>query len=78
MALEHLGDWLRNRRVARKWTQAQLARRVGTEFSSISRWERGANKPTLEQFAELCVALEASADDALGLRRRRASGGEPV
>lgn len=68
MPSEHLGHWLRTKREARGLTQNQLAQRMGLGMSTtVSRWERGANDPSLEQFAQLCRSLEASADEALGL-----------
>lgn len=74
-----LGQWVRSGRVAMSWTQAEFARRVGTDVGSVSRWERGVGRPGLQAFRRMCVIFERSADDALGLpepirkRTRRAA-----
>jgi len=66
-----LGQWLRQKRSQRGLTQAQLAQRLSCEGASISRWENEKNSPSLEQFRAVCLVLEASADEALGLPVRR-------
>jgi transcriptional regulator with XRE-family HTH domain len=66
-----VGEWLRRKRIERGLTQAQLARRLRTESAAVSRWERGQHLPSLDQFRQLCLTLVASADDGLGLPRRR-------
>jgi transcriptional regulator with XRE-family HTH domain len=63
--------WLRRARRERDWTQGDLAKRVGTDPGSVSRWERGVAQPNLGQFRRLCLALGCSADDPLGLPARR-------
>lgn len=40
-----IGANIREARLARKMTQAQLAAAIGVESMFISRWERGANTP---------------------------------
>lgn len=49
------GDIRRLRR-RRGWTQADLARRLGTDPVTVSRWERGVSRPrpsALKRLAEL-------------------------
>lgn len=40
-----LGAELRQRRLARRWTQAALAARLGVRQSCLSAWERGRAAP---------------------------------
>jgi transcriptional regulator with XRE-family HTH domain len=45
-------------RLAKGWTQKELARRVGTKQANISRIEAGLGNPTLELIQKICKALE--------------------
>ena len=49
-------------RRARGLTQAALAKRAGVHLSQLSRYEIGANEPTLGVIAQLAMALSTSAD----------------
>lgn len=51
------GTLIRSRRLAHGLTQAQLARRVGTTQSAISRLESGREMPTIARLEQLLVAL---------------------
>ncbi len=46
-------------RIKENITQAELARRMGTKQSAISRFESGSENPTLEFLRKLCKALGA-------------------
>lgn len=49
-----LGLRIRVARVAMSWTRAELAERIGgVKADTVGRWERGQQRPTLEQAAEL-------------------------
>ena len=53
----NVSDLLRQCRMERGWTQAELARRLGTPQSAIARWERGTISPrvqTVERILEAC------------------------
>lgn len=65
-----LGDWILRNRERRKWTQLELANRVGARSSSISRWERALVEPTASHIRSLCEVFGLSADDALGLKKK--------
>ena len=41
-----LGDRLRKAREHRGWTQRELSSRLGVSLRTISRWERGENRPS--------------------------------
>ena len=49
------GDWLRRRRRALDWTQAELARRVNCTAATIRKIEADERKPS-RQLAELLFA----------------------
>jgi len=62
----NLGKWLREHRTLRKFSQAELATRVGVATSTVSRWERGGSSASVDEFRALCIELRTSADAALG------------
>lgn len=45
-------------RKAKGLTQRQLGDKVGVDTLTISRWERGAVRPTIANLAALCKALD--------------------
>ncbi len=53
----HLGRHLRAARIACRLSQGRLAARSGLDQTHISRFERGARQPTLDQLARLAAAL---------------------
>ncbi len=60
-ALEYqflFGNAILRARLARGWTQKELAKRVGTKQANISRIESGSGNPTLELIQKICKALE--------------------
>lgn len=59
--------WVREQRIDRGWTQADLAHRVRVNSQTVSRWERAEFLPDLEMFRALCVLFECSADEPLCL-----------
>ena len=70
---EHVpNERLRHARSLKGWSQAKLAEEVGTSFEMVSRWERGVTIPTLYFRAQLCTALEMTAEELrVGLRSQR-------
>jgi transcriptional regulator with XRE-family HTH domain len=51
-----VGPVMREAREARDWTQRQLARRVGVTASAISRYETGAQQPSLRLLERVLTA----------------------
>lgn len=49
---------IRRARSAARLTQRQLAGRIGTTQSAVSRWERGHDEPRLATLAEIMTACE--------------------
>ncbi|WP_017324968.1 helix-turn-helix domain-containing protein [Synechococcus sp. PCC 7336] len=49
-------------RKQKRWTQQELADRVGVRVLQIRRYESGTSKPTLEAIRKLALAFNISAD----------------
>ena len=72
MAREPFGTRLRSLRERAGLNQTQLAEKVGTDQSSISRWERNVAEPQIAMVERLAAALAVSAVQLLGLPGRQA------
>lgn len=60
-----------NLKAARKaagLTQKQFADSLGVYQKDISRWETGEVSPSIETLREICIQLNASADELLELK----------
>ncbi|GHP00459.1 hypothetical protein KSF_105060 [Reticulibacter mediterranei] len=57
---------LREKRIRRSWRQEDLAEHLGISVTTVQRWERGSQHPTLYYRVKLCELFEASAQE-LGL-----------
>lgn len=55
-----LGKRLKHLRESNKWTQAQLAEKLGCEPITISRYERGQSAMGIDTLGEIANALELS------------------
>lgn len=53
----HIGTRLYDLRMARGWTQEQLAERTGIARETISEWENGNHSPLLDHLVIVCDAL---------------------
>lgn len=51
------GRAVRKARLARAWSQAQLAERIGVSQATISHWERGEEYPSFDHLAILGDAI---------------------
>lgn len=49
-------------RIDRGITQAQLAKAVGVSKKTVSSWEQGKTRPTLDKIDAICEVLNASYD----------------
>lgn len=52
------GECIRQAREKAHLTQAELARKLGVPYQSISQWERNIRKPKIQTLAKLSEALE--------------------
>jgi transcriptional regulator with XRE-family HTH domain len=62
---------IRKGREARGWSQLELADRLKTSAPTVSNWETGRTRPTIEQGNELVLALGLGAEEfwtAMGVR----------
>lgn len=50
-------DWLRNKRLEKQLTQAQLAKIVGADATMISKIEVGDRRPSVELAKKIAEAL---------------------
>lgn len=58
---------LKEARLARSLTQAELAERLGVSRPLVSQWESGETTPGLGHLRELCLLLRVTADHLLGM-----------
>ena len=63
--MERFGRNVREARLARGWTQEELAHRTGLATVQVSRIERGRREVRLGTLLRLVKALEVSPDDLL-------------
>lgn len=49
-------------------TQTEIAKQLGVNPNTVSKYMRLNKFPSLETFANLCKILDVSADDILGLK----------
>ena len=66
-----LGRRIRQQRIKKKYTQAQLAEFADISLSFYGHIERGTRKMSLDTFCKIAEALECSADELLGTRSDR-------
>lgn len=62
---------LRELRLKKKLTQAQVAKRLNISKSIISGYENNTKTPSLEILTQLCVLYDVSSDYVLGLDNRK-------
>ena len=62
-----IGDRIRELRLARKWTQNELADKLGLDRTTISKWERhGGSEPDTDTIKKLADIFEVTSDYLLG------------
>lgn len=54
---------IRDYRLARGWTQQQLAAQLGTAVSTVYSWEKGARTPAVTQLRKLAATFGVLMDD---------------
>lgn len=57
-------------RKRRRWSQGELARRLGVTRERVGNWERGDHAPPLEALAALGEVLRVSLDELVSGKRR--------
>lgn len=61
------GERLRMYREKNKLTSEELAKKIHVSQPNISQWENGDRIPNIEKLRLLCLALDVSADDLIGI-----------
>jgi transcriptional regulator with XRE-family HTH domain len=64
-AVQRFGQNVRAERLARSWTQEDLAHRTGLATVQVSRIERGKREVRLTTLLRLAAALETTPNDLL-------------
>ena len=64
--LERLAERLRRLRIRRGWKQRDLAAAAGVAASTVARYERGSDEPTLGTLIKLARALDTSVSYLIG------------
>lgn len=57
-----MGEKIKTLRKKKKWTQKQLADKIGIKESGISQYEKNLRLPSLEVLKKLCYVFDISAD----------------
>ena len=68
---ETQGERLARIRKEKGFTQVELAQKIGTIQVMVSDYERGRLRPHADMLARFAVALDVSADELLGLERKK-------
>ena len=53
-------------RKQKKWTQEELAKRLGVERSAVAKWESGKSQPQAARLVALAEIFGCSVDEILG------------
>ena len=57
---------IREYRKQRKWTQEELAKRLGVERSAVAKWESGKSQPQTARLVALAEKFGCTVDEILG------------
>lgn len=68
MRYDVLGMMIKTRRKEMKLTQEDLAEKVGISASFMGHIERGSRVLSVDTLRKLCIVLDLSADDLLGIK----------
>lgn len=68
-AAQALGKRIKDLRLDKRWTQANLAEAVGCESMTVSRYERGEYAPSIEVLEQIAKALDVDIGEFFNNRR---------
>lgn len=60
-----LGENIKNARIKKNLTQAQLGELLGKSDNVITNWEKGTNRPDADTIKNLCTLLDISPNELL-------------
>ena len=69
---------IREARIARNMTQMNLADAMGVSYQAVSNWERGNSMPDISKLEELCMALQISVTQLLGMEEKGTAALEKI
>ena len=62
-------DILKDIMIDQTLNQSQMAKLIGIKQSQVSEWLSGKSKPSYDSLRAICIALNISGDEILGLKR---------
>lgn len=65
MDKEKTGEYIRNLRKKKGWTQMQLAEQLHISDKAVSKWERGISFPDIELMEELAQVFQVDVADII-------------
>lgn len=63
-----IGDNIKKFRKKKWLSQKQFAEMLGVNNSCVSNWENGLNNPPADKIVDICINLDVSASELLGLK----------
>lgn len=64
-----IAERIKELRENKKWTQAELAKKLGITRSSVNAWELGISVPSTQYIVELASLFDISTDYILGIKK---------
>lgn len=75
LVMEKFANNVRQLRIEKGWTQAELARKAKISMSSLSNYENEKQMPGIYKVYRIAEALEVSENDLLGITNKDMSDG---
>lgn len=64
---QNIAGRIRQARIRKNMTQMNLADAMGVSYQAVSNWERGSSLPDISKLEQLCIALDLTASQLLGM-----------
>lgn len=74
MAGKHMGERIRDLRMAQGMTQSDLAERMNVTDKAVSKWERNLSRPDIDSIPRLAEILGASVQELLDAPAKKRRG----
>ena len=65
--MTEVGNRIKELRIENGMTQTDLAQKIGVATNTVSQYEKGLSKTSIDVIANLAIALETTTDYLLGL-----------
>ena len=66
-----IGKKIKQARIDKNMTQMALADAMGVSYQAVSNWERGNSMPDISKLGDLCMALDLTVNELLGLEESK-------